>query len=203
MHPSLPQCGSPLFSLGLAFPGIIRIFRSSRRRGLRREPPHLFSLISERAGVSTTTLQVAPDNRPVRAGAALAPVRDPSPASRILCGVVAASRPDLRAQSAQLRHQSASRGRRGPPLAQPVPVSSSSRLSAQGALNPPVSPLGVLFHGAWRGALRARARHVCWLGHAPRLTPLMEDSLTLQPGKADGIAKRVLRLPSRIKKRKG
>ncbi|KAJ1181485.1 hypothetical protein NDU88_006692 [Pleurodeles waltl] len=32
---------------------------------------------------------------------------------------------------------------------------------------PPASPQGKRLCQAWRGALTARARHVCWLGHAP------------------------------------
>ncbi|KAJ1151494.1 hypothetical protein NDU88_004274 [Pleurodeles waltl] len=135
-------------------------------------PPPLFSDLRARGG-STTTPQPMPDNRPGRAGAALAPACDPSPASRILYGVVTASWPDLRARSTRPQHQSASMGHRGPPLAQPVPVSSSSPLSVRGVLNPPVSPLGVCFRRAWHGALRARTRHVCWLGHAPLTLSLL------------------------------
>ncbi|KAJ1189296.1 hypothetical protein NDU88_006044 [Pleurodeles waltl] len=112
-------------------------------------PAPLFSNLRARGGL-TTTPQATPDNRPGQAGAALAPARDPSPASRILCGVVAALRPDLRAQSARPRHQSASTDHRGPPLAQLVPVSSSSPLSTRGALNPPYPLWECIFneHGA-------------------------------------------------------
>ncbi|KAJ1088813.1 hypothetical protein NDU88_001968 [Pleurodeles waltl] len=108
-------------------------------------PPPLFS--DRRAwGGSTTTPQAAPGNQLGRAGAARALVRVPSPASWILYGAVGAPRPDLRTRSARSRHQSVRMGRRGPSLTKPVPVSSSSPPSARGALNPPVSPLGVCFH---------------------------------------------------------